>query len=135
MLNAKISLLSTLCYQIIAVQVQTYQEYVQVCLTANCALEYTGLYVGLRFDHQVVQVELVKVMIAFALKDWKGTVITLIQFELAVITLTSVWIMSVGRQLGHGALTMIHVTKLWERSAQIFFMIAHVMPREYFISR
>ena len=90
MLNAKISLLSTLFYRIIAVQVQTYQELVQVRLTVNCALEYTGLYVGLRFDHEVVQVELVKVMIAFALKDWKGTVITLIQFELAVITLTSV---------------------------------------------
>ena len=74
-------------------------------------------------------------MIAFALKDWKGMVITLIQFELAVITLTSVWITSVGRQLGHGALTMIHAMKLWESSAQIFFMIAHVMPREYFTSR
>lgn len=59
----------------------------------------------------------------------------LIQFELVAITLTSVWIASVGRQPGHGALTVIHVTKLWESSALIFFMIAPVTPREYFISR
>ena len=59
----------------------------------------------------------------------------LIHFEVAAITLTSVWITSVDQQSGHGALTTIHVTKLSENSVPIYSMIAHVMPREYFISR